>query len=212
VLIERGEQKVLKAALTAGACALVGTVFFVNTELLKIFLNPIWFEFLFGIIVFAMWRGGIARRAWRWFGIAGLCALGYGLYAHVIPVVLSNAIFDYDAGLWRAVVWGVPYAGLMLGLFSLGSMEGRSWRPLLAIGDASYSLYLIHMLVYLPTEYLLPPHFIPPDMLPFIVAAVVIMLALAIHRWVEKPLLDLLRRRMRSNRGPVLQAKRAVAA
>ena len=73
---------------------------------------------------------------------------------------------------------------------------GRSERIVARVGDASYSTYLTHPCLtallwmvggYAPT---MSPY---PFALAFIVAST--MLGLAVHRWIERPLLARLQRR-----------------
>lgn len=64
---------------------------------------------------------------------------------------------------------------------------------MLKLGDASYSLYLVHPLVITPWQYLAPTNSLNPDLMIAILLALSCALALLAHRHVEAPLLGLCR-------------------
>jgi peptidoglycan/LPS O-acetylase OafA/YrhL len=71
----------------------------------------------------------------------------------------------------------------------LGSARAQaalSWRPLAALGEISYSLYLVHVPVILAAVYLAPAEIPLPVTLPA-VPFVSIALALGLFHAVEKP-------------------------
>jgi exopolysaccharide production protein ExoZ len=93
--------------------------------------QPLVFEFIFGLAAGALWRRGWhcpPRLAWALFTVAA-----------VWLVFASTPA-------WRVPTAGV--AGLAM-VWSLASVElrGRAGRMLVALGDASYSLYLLHPFV-----------------------------------------------------------------
>ena len=86
-------------------------------------------------------------------GLAHLVAAGYRLrsgWAWLLLLVGTLALLSGAHGhhLWRSLYWGVPALGIVAGAVSLES-SGRTRMPgwLLILGNASYSLYLVHMLV-----------------------------------------------------------------
>lgn len=102
--------------------------------------SPMTLEFLMGVVI-----AGLPRRA-----VLGLLVpAGIGLLA-----LTSPAIGDVDStlhpswALWRAILWGCPAALVVWGALSLEPMFGRRLFDVpVAIGDASYSIYLFHPLV-----------------------------------------------------------------
>ena len=62
---------------------------------------------------------------------------------------------------------------------------------LLSLGNASYALYLPHLLVEHPLQAVLRPLWLPLA-LPLMLAACVVV-ALVVHRWVEQPMARMLR-------------------
>ena len=114
-------------------------------------------------------------------------------------------------------VASIPYVilhgGLLMPLFALLTIglsganpiaAAFSWRPLLVIGESTFCLYMLHFnSINLLRDWHVWErlHLIALD--PWISYAFVILLALAAHRWVEKPAGALLLRRL----GPSSQQK-----
>lgn len=102
--------------------------------------SPMTLEFLMGVVI-----AGLPRRA----------ALGLLVPAGIAMLALTSpAIGDVDStlhplpALWRALLWGCPAALVVWGALSLEPLfEGRVFDLPVAVGDASYSIYLFHPLV-----------------------------------------------------------------
>ena len=98
--------------------------------------NPIAIEFLFGCVVaLVIKRGGRMPLPWLSMALAGAALF-------VAPLVVH-------AEAWRVLCWGLPSAVI---LFSVVSLEADGRAPRLPkgvglIGDASYSIYLVHILI-----------------------------------------------------------------
>lgn len=54
---------------------------------------------------------------------------------------------------WRFLCWGLPAASIVLACLNLDPGRGRAARGMVAIGDASYAIYLVHV----PVIYFLVP-------------------------------------------------------
>jgi exopolysaccharide production protein ExoZ len=122
----------------------------------------------------------------------------------VLSIALSALGFGFRYGYpdeFRIINWGIPAILLVLGCMSLERIRLFSWRPLIALGDASYAIYLSHiplmeMFVVGGAAYGVDLH----SRIRFIILREVLMLGtalaggLAIHRWLERPLLRYLRR------------------
>jgi exopolysaccharide production protein ExoZ len=151
-------------ALTVGA--------FVRSPLLNFIGNPMILEFLFGVALARLPRDG------RTGGILICVALVCFAFA---PMVIYPADFATDAhrSLWRVLFWGVPAAMLVYGMLSLErSLAGSLFDPIVALGDASYSIYLVHLSVII-----LIPGAWPLAFLLSVGAGVIV------HRYVERPIL-----------------------
>lgn len=151
----------------------------------QMLLNPLFLEFLAGV-----WLARMAQlqllpdRSIGWLLFGG----GIGLFAMI-------QLINMDWDLWRPMVWGVPAAMLVAGAVSIEADGGWPDIPgLKALGDASYSTYLIHTLTIGALAMTIgawnPLVFIPLAML------VAVGSGLACWMLVERPMLDLLRRRL----------------
>lgn len=144
--------------------------------------NPLLLEFLAGVGLARLWARGSLRRT----GAAtGLLLIGGALLTLLILQV-SGARDDF----WRPFLWGPPAAMIVAGALVLeaGGRIGKGlWARLLeAIGEASYSLYLVQAPVIAAFAWA------TPDLPVWIEAPLAFTLALACglacHRWVERPL------------------------
>jgi exopolysaccharide production protein ExoZ len=97
--------------------------------------NPMLLQFAAGVAIAQLEeRSALPGRLGGW----ALIALGLaGMSASVLPGVFSE--------LWRPFVWGVPAALIVAGALAVekaGGAPPAAW--LLALGEASYALYLTH--------------------------------------------------------------------
>ncbi|MFJ4110296.1 acyltransferase family protein [Pseudomonas sp. NPDC089758] len=117
--------------LVTAALLLVSEVLGRVGVLSRFYNNGIIYEFLFGIGIGVLYRRGLVREA-LWLPLA---LLGVAVYA----------IYHLDASL-RLLHWGLPSALIVLAFVALEPyFQGN--RVLKALGDCSYSVYLIHVLV-----------------------------------------------------------------
>jgi exopolysaccharide production protein ExoZ len=165
-------------AVTAGLGAVVVAGFMLADPVYILGANPMLFEFVAGLwLGVALERGVLPGRAW-------------GLGWQFVAVFLFLALFvgGLDDELWRPLIWGAP-AALLVGGALCVEAQGRIFRSrsLLALGDASYALYLLHLPATAIVAHTLGPRH-PWLFLPCAVAASTAA-GLAAHRWVEKPLI-----------------------
>jgi peptidoglycan/LPS O-acetylase OafA/YrhL len=157
-----------------------------------------------GICAYWLWnRGGerVSRNACWLLAAAGLAGLSVSLLIGFPFVTTHWGILDQDAGILRPIWWALPYSMLVLSLLWLTErslMPSRSivWRSLRSIGDASYSLYLVHLTVIFAWEDLAPTNKINSDLVIFALLSTSIGLALTAYRFVEVPMLRSLRQRL----------------
>jgi peptidoglycan/LPS O-acetylase OafA/YrhL len=87
-----------------------------------------------------------------------------------------------QAGPWRCLVWGLPAAAMLAASISLEPSFGpRMPASLLAVGDASFAIYLVHPFV-VPA---LAPHGV---VLAALAVPASIAAGLLVHRLIDAPL------------------------
>jgi peptidoglycan/LPS O-acetylase OafA/YrhL len=130
--------------------------------------------FVCGIVALLIVEG---RRGWRLYGVA--------IFAELAMVLLDH---QKNIGLF-----GGLYMLVILTVLTWRPL-GTTWRPLLFFGDISYALYLVHQIVGQAVMVWLEHAGLPRFFAVAVAAAVAILLATAITRWIDRPL----RRRVRS--------------
>ncbi|QCB43841.1 acyltransferase [Sphingomonas sp. PAMC26645] len=183
-------------ALTV-ALALIGSVVHPGWAPLRLLLNPLLLEFALGVGAWMAWHSGIsARYATPALGIGTVLlvvGIAFGLGVP-LPLQIEVAVAG-TSGFARTWTWGIPWALVVVGVIDTVA-EGRFERVVARVGDASYSTYLTHpcliALLWMVGGY-------APTMSPYLFALAFIvastMLGLAVHRWIERPLLARLQRR-----------------
>ncbi len=104
------------------------------------FADPLVLEFAAGCVVAFLVHRGERRH--------GVAVLVLGLIGFAIGCVVNAYYGNWDH-LWRFAVLGLPSALIVYGLVAIEGTAGKrmpAW--LLRVGDASYSLYIWHQLVF----------------------------------------------------------------
>ena len=97
------------------------------------YLNPMVLEFVFGILL-AMGLKYVAR-------ISPVVALPAAIGCLTVLCLWQQPNFSA----WRGVLWGVPAAVLVMCVLAIEKSFGhKAPRWMLELGDASYSIYLVH--------------------------------------------------------------------
>lgn len=176
--------------------ATIGSIFMFKETHLQFIFNPIFFEFVLGIIIcqiFFRYREKIYKTSFLLlltaivFYILLIC---FG-YKNVSEVSIS--IFG-DKGLLRVLLWGIPSALLVAGFvfFESRKQYGIFKNKLLnLVGDASYSIYLIHILSFpiLIKLNILKLDTISGDLLIFILIVFAVINGILVYLFIKKPLL-----------------------
>jgi peptidoglycan/LPS O-acetylase OafA/YrhL len=178
--------------LIVGSCYL----FSYESVPLRFFTDPILIEFVYGMLCFYLYRGipkasrAAARGAWTLAGVIMLACLP-------LHPDTSERILD----------WGAPAA---LGLFCIiHGLAGITLpRVLVLLGDASYSLYLLHLYV-LRIVYKLVPAYSGSDRLAYAVGLAAALaccrFAVLVYSYIERPVTNFLRRAFLTSRGVLAQ-------
>ncbi len=148
---------------------------------LHFYQDTLLWEFLFGTVL------GLAvpwarRVPWP----VGIALLAFGFYRLFLRLPLN---FHQWRGLW----WGLPALAIVLGAISLERRWGaRSPRWALELGDASYSIYLVHTFVLPAIGLLLERlghHWVGEGAVSLVLAVLVSLAAgEALYRLVELPI------------------------
>ncbi len=144
---------------------------------------PLTFEFHFGLVIaWLLLYRSLPRR-----GHLLLALLALLLFA-------LSAAFHIDTSL-RPLVWGIPSAILVIA--ALGAPPARSFigRVCIALGNASYSIYLTHGFLIIGVVRMLKAFTVPPQ-LALIVQGATVISCVAVgylaYRWIEMPMLNAL--------------------
>lgn len=179
---------------TYAAMLAVGLV--VAAPVLRLWGAPIILEFLLGVGIAWVWRLA-PRRLGLW--AVGLAVLGFGLglafgYGGIDNV---RALNDPWNGLRRAAVWGLPSAMLVFGVVRMERTDrapGRLARAAAFMGDASYSIYLVHVLVIRALGRMFESGMValPGDAVVALTVIASLAAGAVVHVWVEQPLLKVM--------------------
>jgi len=125
----------LSAAICAGVAA--GIALSQHNSLLLLLLHPISLEFAMGIAIASLWTRGVRTSVWLNVLLVGVALL---VIAHFPNVEMFDPL--------RPLKWGLPSA---LIIWSVVMLEGTTLVSRFPagkiLGDASYSIYIIHPLV-----------------------------------------------------------------
>jgi exopolysaccharide production protein ExoZ len=119
---------------------IIGLVFPVNEIVFQSWTHSIILEFMFGIFIAILYTS-----SWR---LPGLVAALLGASGAIVWMSLGPSTGGFP---YRGFIWGVP-AALIVGALVLSRRDrtrekGLVFASLMAIGGASYSLYLTHLFV-----------------------------------------------------------------
>jgi len=160
---------------------------------------PVWFEFFSRPVILEFCFGmAIALAFARGFRLRPMIAGGLILAACAAWL----ATLHLDVGHWRVIVWGLPAAAIVAAVLSFEgkAASGLVGRAFALLGDASYSLYLVHLPVMLAASRALP-RLIDPAGWPWLsialMAALPIAAALVTCFLFERPVTRWLQARVR---------------
>lgn len=96
----------------------------------------------------------------------------------------------------RLMLFGTPAVLMLIAALSLEPVL-KGWLSSIFryLGDASYSIYLVHMFVLLWVGRYWPENYVPLVLFPFLALPIAVGVALLFFELVERPLLNSIRRR-----------------
>jgi peptidoglycan/LPS O-acetylase OafA/YrhL len=198
LILIRAQKKAALLCLLLGSLTVLGWLLQnYLTGVLLFYTDPLLLEFLLGVGIGVLYRRATLRKS------TSLCLLLPGI-AFGLVLMLTGYV-DYQAVLppptfiryLHAIFWGSAAALVVAGCVFLEKSNAFIPRHplLLLLGDASYSLYLFHMIVFgwIAAFYLRVGFFPDPDLAIPIHAAIAVAGSLLFYKCVEKPLLRWLR-------------------
>jgi exopolysaccharide production protein ExoZ len=173
--------------------------------------DPVVWNFVAGIVIFQIHRLPAIAKESRAIFWAGVLLLASSIFWHIA---------DKSYGPRQFLPWGVPSMLIVLGATAMEmSGQGRALfgsRIMLALGNASYALYLVHSMCFVGVSWVLlywlkVQHYVGPDGAVLVYLGVCCAISLVVHRLIERPLTRLVRRSARVC-GGVLRASPKAAS
>lgn len=174
--------------------AALGALFRPLTPMAGIAFNPILLEFLLGFWALRTARTRVVRRYGLYLAALGGIVLTLGVVTGYDYSTFPQSVVAGESGMDRVVHWGGPSALIVIGVM------GRSWaeRPASALsrlGDASYSLYLVHPALFALVAWVWP-WWSALGCYALVVTVMVMapLASISVHERVEQPLLRHMRK------------------
>ena len=190
------KQRVMAVLSVLGTLTIVGLGVDTHSAVLKAYTNNIMMEFGMGILLGRLHELGRLRLP---------PAAALGLVSIGIALVSVHSFMPK----LRFLYYGVPALLLMTGVLSLETfMRGNTYRLPKFLGDASYSIYLSHLMAMAISTKLVPRALAANLTVVALVLEVCFAIAAGslVYLFVEKPLNDAARRLLSRSRPPVLVA------
>jgi exopolysaccharide production protein ExoZ len=136
-------------------------------------------DFLFSPIILEFAAGyGLAKLRNFRLAVPALL-LGLSLLFSPAREFPAHTMLDASEAALRAVMFGIPAVLIVYGALGTEKLFATRWaKPLVRIGDASYSIYLTHLVAVLGMG----------EMSPIAKVIAALLLGLVVHIFVEKPL------------------------
>lgn len=197
LILFKARHKPLFMAIAITGLVALGYLIKSNDYRYTFITNPIILEFLLGVLI--CWLDLRIKKIPKFISIA--CVL-IGLASYVILVARGfgsisekNWVLFGVVSMRRFLIWGIPSAFLAAGCIFMekSNLMNRFWnnKIMQLTGDASYSIYLIHLTIFslLTMLYKKVGFFLNPDLAIFAQLAVATLVAIVFYKLVEKPLL-----------------------
>lgn len=169
-------------ALVICGFAAVGMVFRPQQVQLAFWTQSIILEFLMGCLLAAAYLKGARLTSAVAMAVAGLGVLGMFKFGGV----------DGQGDMPDALRWGIPALLIVAAAALAESSTSRLMLCLAMLGNASYSLYLIHPFVLRPMRNIWTQAIggaLPLTTYVVVVTVLATLVSIAIYRWLERPLL-----------------------
>ncbi|MET3835921.1 exopolysaccharide production protein ExoZ [Brevundimonas sp. UYEF29] len=179
--------------LIGAYAAMLAAGLVVAAPVLRFWGAPIILEFLLGVGIAWVWRSA-PRRLGVWAVWLAMLGFGLGLVFGYGGIDDVRALNDPWNGLRRALIWGLPSALLVFGVVRTDRAPGRLSQAAAFMGDASYSIYLVHVLVIRALGRMFESGMValPGDAVVGLTVIASLAAGAVVHVWIERPLLRLM--------------------
>lgn len=160
--------------------------------------NPIMLEFLLGVGICQLYLKSIKMPNWL-----SIACLTIGMGSYILLVIFGygllselQAVLSGQLSMKRFLLWGIPSAFVAFGCIFLEknnrftSLWNYKW--MLLMGDASYSIYLVHLTVFTLLRILYKQwgFFMPADLAIIVQVAIATIISIGFYKYIEKPLIE----------------------
>lgn len=180
--------------------------------------NPIMLEFLFGVFICWIY---LKIKIVTAFAGAGILFVGISAYVYLAlhgfgEFYTHMAVLEGKFSLSRFLWWGIPSGFIVAGCVflekanCLNRLWSNSWLRL--TGDASYSIYLFHVIILAIFKMLFAKTgaFLPADSIIWIQLVIAVALSIGFYLIVEKPLIHAARKKMLTPADVMLTNKKVI--
>ncbi|SEO26841.1 Peptidoglycan/LPS O-acetylase OafA/YrhL, contains acyltransferase and SGNH-hydrolase domains [Mucilaginibacter gossypiicola] len=208
LLIFKTQNLKIKLVVIMCALTLLGVLVNSNYVIIDFALSPLLFEFALGVILGMFYDRfkGFERKNIAWFFFTVSIVLGAFLMSRSIfidhkEITLPNNIFSNTwIALRRSLIWGIPcmlFAGgyilLEKSIFATNNLYVKITEPLVLLGNASYTCYLVHIMgikfFAIIFRYL---GISSPDVYIILCTLVCVAASVPVYKYVELPLIKII--------------------
>jgi len=149
---------------------------------LRVYTDPVILEFVAGLLIGMAWTGANKAPVWLAVALFTIGLAGLGATAFIAPEET------------RLIRWGLPAAFIVAGITLLEKARPvHAVKPLAFLGDASYSIYLWHVLLASSFTAIVLRLHLPVAAQPPAIFLACLGAAVILYRLIERPLIGLLR-------------------
>jgi peptidoglycan/LPS O-acetylase OafA/YrhL len=193
----RVRRKSLSLFIIITSLVILGRVFLFQDYRLSFVTNPIMLEFLSGVIICRVYLHFKISKSMAYFLVlSGISAYLYSIFFGFGEVSEAGYTLSGELSLPRFFLWGIPSSALVAGCVFLekNHLHLRLWnnRSGLLLGDASYSIYLIHLTIFgiLNILYGKIGFLLNPDLCVFLQMSIAAIAGILFYKALEKPILN----------------------
>lgn len=137
--------QILIIAVVFGSVTLASIIHYPQEIMFRFLIHPLYGEFIAGILIgWALTNDTWRARLLNWWQMGAVLVMAGAVSFFWLAYVMELP----RATPWRLVAYGMPATFIVLGLLMMEKKIGHAIpKPLMVLGNASYSLYLSHVLV-----------------------------------------------------------------